>query len=90
MGRDWNENVIVRPNGLREIDISIRFRVRDLDLPEMRCVPVVERRKSKMHRCAVVARQKRAEFPFVGECEMNNEERTVLEMRKIDKLRYTR
>ena len=36
--------------------LKLRFRVRDLDLPERRGVPVVERRK-KIHRCALVVKQ---------------------------------
>ena len=37
--------------------LKLRFRVGDLDLPERRDVPVVERRRKKMHRCALVAKK---------------------------------
>ena len=36
--------------------LKLRFRVGDLDLPERRGIPVVNRRR-KMHRCALVAKQ---------------------------------
>ena len=39
-----------------------------------------------MHRCALVANQRRGRTHVVGECEMYKEERDVLgEMRNIDK-----
>ena len=36
--------------------LKLRFLVGDLDLREIRDIPVVERRR-KMHRCALVAKQ---------------------------------
>ena len=56
-----------------------RFRVGNLDLPERRKgIPVVGTR-SKMHRCAFVAKQWRAELTYVvGECEIYKEERDVI------------
>ena len=36
--------------------LKLRFRVGDLDLPERRDIPVVERRRKKMHRYALVAK----------------------------------
>ena len=37
--------------------LKLRFRAEDLDLSERRDIPVVERRREKMHRCALVAKQ---------------------------------
>ena len=33
--------------------LKLQFRVGDLDLPKRRGIPVVERRRKKMHRCAL-------------------------------------
>ena len=37
--------------------LKLRFVVGGLDLPERRGTPVVARRRRKMHRCALVAKQ---------------------------------
>ena len=50
-----HENLFARPNGLREN--KLRFRVGDLDLPERRGIPVVGRKRKKMHGCALVAKR---------------------------------
>ena len=42
--------------------LKLQFRVGDLDLPERRGIPVVGRTRRKMHRCALVAKQKRVEL----------------------------
>ena len=41
--------------------LKLQFRVGDLDLPERRGIPVVERRR-KMRTCALVAKQKRVDL----------------------------
>ena len=45
--------------------LKLQFRVWNLDLPETRDLPVVGRRR-KMHRCALVAGQKRVELTLYG------------------------
>ena len=53
-GRDCNEKLFARPNGLRE---KLKLRVGDLDLPDRRDISVVGRRRTWMHMCARVAQQ---------------------------------
>ena len=37
--------------------LKLRLRVGDLDLPEKRGMPIADRRRTKMHRCALVPTQ---------------------------------
>ena len=64
-GRDWDENVFVRPNGLRKT-LKPQFRVGALDLPgrmkRYTCVVVGRRRRRKMRRGALVAKLKRVKL----------------------------
>ena len=44
--------------------MKLRFWIGDLDLPERRGIPVVEWRRKKMHRLALVAKQERVELTW--------------------------
>ena len=62
--------------------LKLQLRVGDLDLPERRGIPVVDRRKK--HRCALVAKQQ-TRTHTEEECEIYKEGRDALkDMKKID------
>ena len=69
--------------------LKLRFRVRDLDLPERRKIPLVQYTSSReedvdAHMCPCATTIK-SRTHVTGECEIYKEERDVLvEMRKLD------
>ena len=82
--RDGNENVVARPNGLRET-LKLRFQVRDLDLPKRRKRCTGSREEEEDAQMCLCGKTMESRTHAVGECGMYKEERYVLEeTRKID------
>ena len=87
-GRDRNENVIARPNGLREnAKTKLRFRVHDLNLPERRKRYTSRREEEEVdEQMFPCGKATQSRTHIVGGCEMHKEERDVIEheMKEID------
>ena len=64
--------------------LKLRFRVEDLDLPEKRKRYASSREEEQITQMYSCGKAVESRTHLVGECEIYNKERDLLEMRKID------